>query len=163
MKGSIRHAPAFDFKRGHVIAGCASGYIYVIDIETGREVWSVLTDNTIYTIPLVWGDVAYGGSTDKYLYVLDLEQRQIKAKVFIGAKIFGPPRLLAGRIYFGACDGVVHEVEPGTAEITGRHQLPDAVTNALTYNSLTGHFYVLTYVNQLFAFKRLQAVTEVPP
>ncbi len=153
-KGSIRHAPAFDTKRGHLVTGCADGWIYVIDVDSGKEVWSVETDNTIYTVPLVVEDKAYIGSTDKYLYVLDLEQRIVKARIFAGSKVFGPPRLLEGRIYFGACNGIVYELDPATDEITGTHQLPDAITNALTYSAETGDFYALTYVNELFAFKR---------
>jgi outer membrane protein assembly factor BamB/orotate phosphoribosyltransferase len=153
-KGSIRHAPAFDVRRGHVVTGCADGHIYVVDVETGKEVWSVRTDNTIYTVPLVVADRAYIGSTDKYLYVLDLERRSVKKKLYASSKIFGPPRLLDGRIYFGACNGIVYEIDPATANITGMHQLPDSITNALTYNAETGLFYALTYVNELFAFAR---------
>ena len=153
-KGSIRHAPAFDRKRAHLLTGCADGWIYIIDVETGQEVWSVKTDNTIYTVPLVVEDRAYIGSTDKYLYVLDLERRAVKTRIFAGSKIFGPPRLLQGRIYFGACNGLVYEIDPATDEVTGTHQLPDAVTNALTCNPTTGVFYALTYVNELFAFTR---------
>ena len=157
-KGSIRHAPAFDIKRGHLVTGCADGRIYIIDVETGKEVWSVQTDNSIYTVPLVVGDTAFVGSTDKYLYVLDLERRNVKKKLYAGSKIFGPPRLLQGRVYFGACNGMVYELDPASAEITGTHQLPDAITNALTYNAETGDFYALTYVNQLFAFARAEVL-----
>jgi outer membrane protein assembly factor BamB/orotate phosphoribosyltransferase len=156
-KGSIRHAPAFDTKRGHLITGCADGWIYIVDVETGQEVWSLKTDNTIYTVPLVVGDRAYIGSTDKYLYVLDLERRGLKKKIFAASKVFGPARLLEGRIYFGACNGIVYEIDPATDEITGMHQLPDAITNALTYNPETREFYALTYVNELFAFTRADA------
>jgi outer membrane protein assembly factor BamB len=155
QKGSIRHAPAFDVKRGHVVTGCADGTIYIIDVETGEEVWSVKTDNTIYTVPLVTDDTAWIGSTDKYFYVLDLEQRTVKKKLYVASKIFGPARLLEGRIYFGACNGMIYELDPVTTEITGTLQLPDAVTNALAYNAETGDFYALTYVNQLFAFARV--------
>ena len=153
-KGSIRHAPAFDRKRGQLITGCADGWVYVIDVATGQEVWSVQTDNTIYTVPLIVEDKAYVGSTDKYLYVLDLERRVVKAKIFAASKIFGPPRFLQGKIYFGACNGIVYQIDPATDEITGTHQLPDAVTNALAYNAETGDFYAVTYVNELFAFTR---------
>ena len=153
-KGSIRHAPAFDGKRAHLLTGCADGWIYIIDVETGKEVWSVRTDNTIYSVPLVVEDKAYIGSTDKYLYVLDLERRAVKTKIFAASKVFGPPRLLQGRIYFGACNGIVYEIDPASDEISGMHQLPDAVTNALTYNAATGDFYALTYLNELFAFRR---------
>ncbi|HEY6341258.1 MAG TPA: PQQ-binding-like beta-propeller repeat protein [Bryobacteraceae bacterium] len=153
-RGSIRHAPAFDGKRGQLVTGCADGWIYIIDVETGQEVRSVKTDNTIYTVPLVVDNKAYIGSADKYLYVLDLDRRIVKTKIFAGSRVFGPPKLLQGKIYFGACNGIVYELDPASEEITGTHQLPDAVTNALTYNAETGDFYALTYVNELFAFQR---------
>jgi outer membrane protein assembly factor BamB/orotate phosphoribosyltransferase len=156
-KASIRHAPAFDTKRSHLVTGCANGRIYIIDVETGQEVWSVQTDNTIYTVPLVVEDRAYVGSTDKYLYVLDLERRVVEKKVFAGAQIFGPPRLIEGRIYFGSCNGMVYEITLDGV-ITGGHQLPDAVTNAVIYSAETGDFYALTYVNELFAFRRIEGV-----
>ena len=107
-------------------------------------------------MPLIVEDKAYIGSTDKYLYVLDLERRAVKTRIFAGSKIFGPPRLLQGRIYFGACNGIVYEIDPVTDEVTGTHQFPDAVTNALAYNAATGDFYALTYVNELFAFTRAE-------
>ena len=156
-KASIRHAPAFDTKRSHLVTGCANGRIYIIDVETGQEVWWVQTDNTIYTVPLVVEDRAYVGSTDKHLYVLDLERRVVEKKVFAGAQIFGPPRLIEGRIYFGACNGMVYETAID-GEITGSHQLPDAVTNSVIYSAETGDFYALTYVNELFAFRRVERV-----
>jgi len=156
-KASIRHAPAFDTKRGQVITGCANGRIYIIDVETGKETWSVPTGNTIYTVPLVLDDKAYIGSTDKYLYVLDLEQRAVKNRIFAASKVFGPPRLLQGKIYFGACNGIVYEIDPRADEVTGTHQLPDAVTNAISYNAETGDYYALTYVGELFAFTRAGA------
>lgn len=159
-KGSIRHAPAFDTKRGHLTTGCADGYIYIIDVATGAEVWSVKTGNTIYTVPLVAGDRAYVGSTDKNLYILDLEKRSVRKKIFAGSKIFGPPRMIEGRIYFGACNGMIYEIDPAADEITGTHQLPDAVTNAVAYSDATGYFYALTYVNELCAFRR-RAATDV--
>jgi len=149
--GGLRHA--FNRTRGHLITGCADGWIYIIDVETGLEVWSVKTDNTIYTVPLVAEDKAYIGSTDKYLYVLDLDGRTVKAKIFAGSKIFGPPRLLQGRIYFGACNGIVYEMDPSTDEVTGAHQLPDAITSS-DLQRRDGRFLRSTYVNELFAEER---------
>ena len=152
--GAIRHAPAFDIKREQLITGCGNGYIYVLSLASGEKVWSVRTDGTIYTIPLVVDDCAYVGSTDKYFYVLDLSRHSVVRKIYVGCKIVSPPRLLNGRVYFGGFDGRVYELDPKTLEVTGMHQLPDCVTNAVAYSSLTGYFYALTYVNQLFAFLR---------
>jgi orotate phosphoribosyltransferase len=153
-KGSIRHAPAFDARRQHLISGCADGRIYVIDLSTGTEVWSVQTGGEVYTVPLVVDDLAFVGSTDKNLYVLDLRARRVRRKLALGTKIMGPPRCLNGRVYFGACNGLVYEMDPGDGRVTGWHQLPDAVTNALCYDHATGRLFALTYANELFAFSR---------
>jgi outer membrane protein assembly factor BamB len=155
LKGSIRHAPAFDEKRGCVITGCADGNIYVVDIKSGEEVWSVRTVNSIYTIPLVVGDLAFIGSTDKYMYILDLKTKKVKHKLFAGSLVFCPPRLIKGRVYFGSCSGIIYEINLKPLSITGNYQLPDAVTNAIAFSEATGLFYVLTYTNQLFALKPL--------
>ena len=154
-KGSIRHAPAFDPKREQLVTGCADGYIYIINLKTGKESWSVKTDNTIYTVPLVVGDLAFIGSTDKHMYVLDLEKRNVMKKIPVYSKVYAPPRLIEGKIYFGACSGMIYEIDPVTAETTGTHQLPDSITNAMTYSPQTRMFYALTYVNQLFAMTHL--------
>jgi len=152
-KGSIRHSPAFDTKRGTVIAGCADGFIYILDVDQGTEVWSVRTDNEVYTVPLCVGDLAFMGSTDKFLYVLDLEQRSLKTRIATQSKVYGPPRLLNGAIYFGACNGLIYKLDPATAAVAGTFQLPDAVTNALSYSPDTNLYYALTYVNELFALQ----------
>ena len=65
-----------------LVTGCADGRIYVVDVETGKEVWRVQTGNTIYTVPLVLENKAYIGSADKYVYVLDLEERKVKTRIF---------------------------------------------------------------------------------
>ena len=153
VQASVRHAPAFDAERGQVITGCASGMIYVIEVETGREAWSVQTGNTIYTVPLVVGAKAWVGSGDKHMYILDLARRCVRTKIFAGSKVFGPAAFLKNRIYFGACNGLVYELDPAADEITGTHQLPDAITNRINYSTETGYLYALTYMNELFAFE----------
>ncbi|MCP1573953.1 outer membrane protein assembly factor BamB [Herbaspirillum rubrisubalbicans] len=151
QKGSIRHAAAFDKRRGHVVTGCADGCIYIVDVASGEEVWSVTTSNTIYTIPLIVGDLAFVPSSDKHLYILDLEKKELKKKIFCGSKLFSPPSLINGKIYFGSCGGLLYELSLESLSVTGTHQLPDAITNMVSYSQETKFFYVLTYVNELFA------------
>jgi orotate phosphoribosyltransferase len=155
-KGSIRHAPAFDLARGTVITGSADGYIYIIDVSSGEEVWNVRTDNEIYTVPLCADNFAFVGSTDKFLYVLDLENRTVKKRHAMFSKIYAPPRLLNGAIYVGACSGLVYKLDRDSAEVVGTYQLPDAVTNAMTYSADTNLFYALTYVNELYALSPIE-------
>jgi orotate phosphoribosyltransferase len=152
--GYIRHAASFCEERREIVVGSADGGIYVIDAHTGKEVWSVETGNMVYTVPLILGTTAYVGSTDKYFYILDLAARKVVRKIPARAKIFSPARSIGGRIYFGACNGIVYEIDPDTYSITGRYQLPDAVTNAVCYSEERKLFYASTYVNEVYAFRR---------
>jgi outer membrane protein assembly factor BamB/orotate phosphoribosyltransferase len=150
-KGSVRHAGAIDYTRDQLLVGAADGYIYVIDLLSGCEIWHIRTDNEVYTIPLVHEDYAFVGSTDKYLYVIDLEKKRVHKKHSLQSKIYAPPRLLNGSVYSAACDGRIVKLSPSSGDILGIHQLPDAVTNALAYCNETGLYYALTYVGELYA------------
>jgi len=127
----------------------------LVDLKTGREVWSVKTGGTIYTVPLVVGDMVYVGSTDKSLYVLDLKRREIHTKMQGNSKIFCPPASINGYVYFGSCDGSIYRINPKTVSIDGKHQLPDAITNKIAYSSRNNLYYALTYTNQLFALRSM--------
>ena len=153
VKGSIRHAPAFYERRAQIVTGCADGYIYVVDVKSGKEVWSHKTGNTIYTVPLIVGDMAYIGSTDKSLYVLDLKKGEVDTKLDGSAKIFCPPALIEGKVYFGSCDGTVYRLDPQTVSLDGVAKLPDALTNKIAYSEKHKLFYALTYTNQMFALR----------
>jgi hypothetical protein len=106
-RGSIRHAPAFDKTRGLAVTGCADGCIYIIDVETGSEVWSVQTANTIYTPSEL--------ATAWFTRLTDLP---LRSRALISFQTRSP---------------------------TPSPIMPK-----------TGAFYALTYVNQLFAFARVE-------
>jgi orotate phosphoribosyltransferase len=152
-KGSIRHAPAFYERGDQLITGCADGYIYIVDVKTGNEVWSYKTGGTIYTVPLVVGDMAYIGSSDKAFYVLDLLKGEVHTKLQGRSKIFCPPALINGKIYFGSCDGTLYRIAPDSVSLDGVARLPDALTNRIAYSPKQKLFYALTYTNQMFALK----------
>ena len=137
-----------------MIVGSFDGKIYVVDLESGRELWSAKTDTVIYSTPLVVGDRAYVVSTDKHLYVLDLARQVVITRLHAGAKLYSSPCLIDGRIYFGSTGGLVFELDPERLLFTGRVQLPDRITNAVAYSERHRLFYALTYDNQLFALAR---------
>jgi outer membrane protein assembly factor BamB/orotate phosphoribosyltransferase len=155
-KGEIKYAPALDAARNAVIFGSFDGTIYVVDLDSGRAVWSVPTGNIIYSTPLVVGDRAYVVSTDKHLYVLDLAKRAVIKRLHVGSKLYSSPRAIEGRIYFGSTGGLLLELDPERLLFTGRLQLPDRITNPVTYSERHRLYYALTYDNQLFALARTE-------
>lgn len=154
-KGSVRHAPAFDRKRNQIVTGSADGYVYVIDIASGAEIWSLKTGDEVYTIPLIVEDLLFVGSTDKCFYIIDLAKNQMIKSIYTGSKIYSPPTLVNAKIYFGSCNGIIYEIDLDSLEITGTHQLPDAITNKIAYSEQYRLFYALTYTNQLHCLRPL--------
>ncbi len=155
-RGSIRHAPAFDVARGHLITGCADR-VPSISSTSRRERKYGLCGRTIPFILFRWWSTTRGISVRP----TSICTFWIWSGGWFGRKSMPVPKSFRrrgcwpGGFISGACSGMVYELDPATAEITGTHQLPDAVTNALAYNAETGDFYALTYVNQLFAFTRV--------
>jgi outer membrane protein assembly factor BamB len=152
-KNAIKYRATFDLKRNNVIFGSHDGKIYILDLDNGKEVWSVQTEDVIYSQPLVVGSRAYVGSSDKNLYVLDLAKQKVFKKVRASGRILATPTYLNSKIYFGSTDGRVYEVDKN-GEITGKLQLPERITNAITYSPKYRLYYALSYDNQLFSFKK---------
>ena len=151
--GPIKEAPAFDETRGLIYFGSFDGGIRAIDTETGELVWTIQTQNAIYSTPLLAEGKLFVTSTDKYLHIVDLEQSAHR-KMLLHAKSCSSPTLIGDRVFFGANNGVVFEMDPVTEEVTGRLQLPDAMTNRVAYCAGHDLYLVLTYMNQIVAFRR---------
>ena len=50
---------------GTVYLGADNGYLYALDLKTGKEKWKQVTDGMIESSPLVLGDYVYVGSGDE--------------------------------------------------------------------------------------------------
>ena len=53
------------------MGGGASRKLYAVDVQTGEELWSFETEDTVYSTPVVADGVVYVGSLDGYLYALN--------------------------------------------------------------------------------------------
>jgi outer membrane protein assembly factor BamB/orotate phosphoribosyltransferase len=155
--GAIKQPVAFDLARDQLISGAFDGTIRVHAGSTGETVWSVPTGSVIFSTPLIVGDRTFVTSTDKHLYVLDLVARTVAAQIPLGAKATASPRLIEGSVFVGCNGGTVREIDPGSLEVLGTHQLPDSVTCAVAYNGATKRFFVPTHMNALYCFERSTA------
>lgn len=154
--GDIKTAPAFDPSRNAVIVGAFDGSIHSIDLATGNARWTVKTNDAVYCTPLVVDDRIYITSTDKHLYVLDAHNGGVLLKFPTPGKNYASPRLIRGRVYFGSSSGMVYELDPGIAAITGQVQLPERLTDAITYSEATDIFFAKSYDGKVYAFRRVE-------
>lgn len=153
--GPIKYAPTFDIARNSLLFASQDGNVYIVDIDSGDLIWTAETQNALYSTPLIVGDYAYVSSTDKYIYMLDLEKRYIAKKVCTFAKNLASPRYVNGKFYCGSTSGSIFEFEPKTLEITGLLQLPERITNAIAYSKTNNLFFAMTYDTSVWAFRKM--------
>jgi orotate phosphoribosyltransferase len=154
---SVKYAPTIDEERGLAAFASFDTSIYVVDVKSGRKLGEWETGEICYTTPLIVGNKLFCGSGDRNFYVIDLDQMEVVKKIEMGARVYASPKFIAGRVVVATCGGLMIELDPETLEIQGRLQLPDAVTNAVAATADGRRLFVSTYMNQLYAFERLDA------
>jgi outer membrane protein assembly factor BamB len=152
---SVKYAPAIDEARRLVAFASFDTSIYILDVSTGRKLGEWQTGEICYTTPLIVGNRLFCGSGDRSLYVIDLDRMEVAIKIDLHARVYCSPRLIAGRVIVATCGGTVMEFDPDTLEITGKLQLPDAVTNAIAASDDGRRIFISTYMNHLYAYERL--------
>jgi outer membrane protein assembly factor BamB len=147
---SIKSRPAFDAQTNNIVFGCFDGGVYAVDAGSGKSAWSFQTNGLIYSEPLILNGRVYVCSSDKSVYVLDAATGERLDSVTTRGKTFGCPAAIGEHVYFGSTDGVVYEYDVAKAKLVGQHQLPEKITNRISYSAARNLFIVSTYDNQVF-------------
>lgn len=90
-----------------VLAGSRDQRLHAIDRKDGKSKWTFLTKGRIESSPIVVGKRVYIGSTDAFLYVLDLEGKLIQA-IELDSDIVGSPAAAQGRLVIATQKGVIY-------------------------------------------------------
>lgn len=152
--GAIKAGVAFDAAAGQLLFGAFDGGIHAVDVATGERRWRVGTHDIVCSTPLLAGRRAFVAGADKYLHVIDLDAGEEEAALFTGAKLYGSPALIGGRILFGNTAGELYEIDPDTLRVTAFVQLPEGITCKVRYGEQHGLYFVTTYDNEIFALRR---------
>ena len=105
--GSIISKPTIH--KGRVYFGACDRNIYVLDLETGEEIWRFSTEAQITAAAAIDRDRIYVGSYDGNLYSLDGDGNLIW-KFNVGEKIASAPAVHNGNIYFGSKNGTLYAI-----------------------------------------------------
>ena len=152
--GEIKAGVAFDAAAGQLLFGAFDGGIHAVDVATGERRWRIGTHDIVCSTPLMAGRRAFVAGADKYLHVIDLDAGEEEAALFTGAKLYGSPALIGGRILFGNTAGELYEIDPDTLRVTAFVQLPEGITCQVRYGGKHGLYFVTTYDNEIFALRR---------
>jgi outer membrane protein assembly factor BamB len=109
---------------GTVYVGDQDGILYAVDAATGKEKWRYKTEAKIPGSPVAvpapqgGGSWILVGSFDNRLHCVDGTGKLVWT-YNAGQPINGAPAFQDGKIYFGGCDGCLHEVSfaDGTGDV----------------------------------------------
>jgi len=84
--------------------------------------WKFQTGGRVFSSPAVVKDTVYFGSTDHYIYAVDLEGGALKWKSKTGSGVTSSPAVENGLVYFGSYDGVFYAVDAETGKLKWKFQ-----------------------------------------
>jgi outer membrane protein assembly factor BamB len=148
LGGPVKYQVALD---EDVCVAAAFDGIWIWDFVTGNVLLKVETDDLNYVRPLIHEGLAYVGSSDEHMYIIDLKCREVVNKFHMGEKIHSSACIIAGTIYFGTSAGQVVGLNPKTRQVNVAYQFPDRMTNAVVSDGTL--LFVYTYDNRLWAIK----------
>ena len=136
---------------GSVYVGSTDGYLYAVDVDSGRLKWKFETKARVVSSPAVAGGLVYFSSYDGWFYAVNAAdgkpkwkfnngaERRYAAKHIHGALPAGEtmpdpfdcylssPAVWNGAVYFGSGDGNIYALNAGTGELKWKFHTGDVV------------------------------------
>jgi len=84
------------------------------DGRFGELKWKFKTSGKIFSSPVIYNEVVYVGSEDKYLYAINKETGEVKWKFETGGAVHSAPAIVDGTVYFTSFDGFCYALNAGT-------------------------------------------------
>lgn len=128
-------------------------YLSIIDIETGKELRR-FTDISYgcHGSPIAFNDRVVVGGLDKIVRCFSLLTGKLIWEITLGVRIFSSPRLFNNRIYIGANDAVLYEIDLD-GNILSMTFVTERIVNQIAYCQDNNIIYLPTYANEIFALK----------
>ncbi len=96
--------------------GLASGKMYAVDAETGKDLWYFKAERDVWAAPLVTPDTIYVTSLDHHVYALDLKTHEVRWQKDMGAAVAGTPSLDNGTLFVPTFGNALVALNAATGE-----------------------------------------------
>jgi len=130
------------------------GSLYAVHAEDGSLKFSHGTHESIFSTPLVCGDLVYIGSLDKFIYAVDLDTGLPRWHFQTDGRVFASPVIAEHALWVGSNDGRLYELDAETGALRSFFQATERIVNAIAYNEKTKLFFVPTVANELYCLRK---------
>lgn len=113
LEGELAGAPAVAGERVYVC--CKDGFLYCLELATGRPVWKYKAGSGFTSMPAVCEEGILAGTVDGRVLCVDAGG-SLAWEEEVGGAITATPIPVGGRVYFGSLDGFLYCVEAGNGK-----------------------------------------------
>lgn len=99
-----------------LIFGSWDGFVYAVH-SSGDLLWSYETLNAVVASPLVIGQRVFVGSSDGFLYCLDIDDGGLVWDYLVDSEVQSSPVYFGGRLFVGDRSNKVHALDPQTGAV----------------------------------------------
>jgi len=146
LEGELAGSPAVAGQR--VYACCSNGYLYSLDLESGRPVWRYDAASGIASMPAVSGQGIFFGTMDGKVCCVGPEGG-LKWATEVGGAVVSTPIPDGDRVYFGSEDRSVYCLQAGDGSIIWSFEAEGPVE--ISPCLYEGQVFCASYEGELFA------------
>jgi eukaryotic-like serine/threonine-protein kinase len=119
LVGAMVFAPKIGYSNAMFRGDAQHSGIYM---QTGVPVlhgvkWKFKTNGWVISSPAIFDDTAYFGSSDHYLYAVNLRDGSQRWKFKTGSRVSSSPAVYQGRVYFASYDGNIYALDAFSGEL----------------------------------------------
>jgi outer membrane protein assembly factor BamB len=132
-----------------------NGYVWALDVRTGRTVWRFHTNGPVKGSVAASGGRLYVGSYDGHVYCLSRSGRLLwrasgQSRLYGGSQFYSTPAVAYGRVYIGSTDGKLYSFGATSGKLRWSHS-----TGGYVYSSpavWNGLVFAGSYSHRFYAF-----------
>lgn len=137
------------YRGGPAMQGVAPGKLG----DKPELAWSFETGDAIISSPVVVDGLVFVGSSDCFLYALDLETGEKRWAFETDDMIDAPPLILEGKVFFGSADFFFYALDAKSGELLWKFETDDKIVGGANYLQMPDgqiRLVVGSYDNRLY-------------
>ena len=99
-----------------------TGYLYCLDMKTGKEKWKFNAGKPFHSTPARWKGLIIATSDSGYVYGISASNGNLKWKFQTGAPIFATPIISGNDIYVGNIGGAFYSIDTKSGTANWKHE-----------------------------------------
>jgi outer membrane protein assembly factor BamB len=105
-----------------VYVGCYDGFLYALDLATGKTKWKYQATESIRSSPCVAGGYVYFGDTGGVFHAVEVAGGKVKWKFRTEGEIISSANHVDGKLLFGSYDGYLYCLSAGDGRLLWKRE-----------------------------------------